>query len=399
MGSLRDRYRQIREFTERLCEPLQTEDYVIQSMPDASPIRWHIAHTTWFFETFVLSPGMKGYSIFNPHFVALFNSYYNAVGSQFPRPRRGMLSRPTVAEIFAYRAHVNHGIESVLEDPSSLDMKAAGLIEIGLQHEQQHQELMLTDIKHAFSCNPLRPVYREVSPTQSSAPAQGWGDFDEGLYRIGSDGEAFCFDNEGPRHRVFVEPFQLANRPVTNGEFLEFMKEGGYEKPEFWLSEGWNAVVEQGWKHPLYWSRDDGGWMHFTLSGVRPLDPDEPVCHVSFFEADAFARWWGARLPTEEEWEIAAAHAEPRGNFVEDGQCHPHPAGDEGTAPFRQLFGDVWEWTASQYRPYPGYRVPAGAVGEYNGKFMCNQFVLRGGSCATSESHIRATYRNFFPPA
>ncbi len=387
------RYEQVRHFTERLCAPLAIEDYVVQSMPDVSPAKWHLAHTTWFFETFVLAAARPDYRPFHPRYCYLFNSYYNAVGERYARPRRGLLSRPTVDEIYRYRAHVDAAMGDLLADePPPL----AGVIELGLHHEQQHQELILTDLKHVFSCNPLWPAYQEPPPSTSAvAPELGWVTYPEGLGWVGHDGPAFAFDNETPRHRVFLAGFQLATRPVTNEEYLAFLADDGYRRPELWLSDGWNTVCAQGWEAPLYWERLDDGWWSFTLNGLQPLAPAEPVCHLSYYEADAFARWAGARLPSEAEWERAAADAAPDGGFVEDGRLHPAPAAGDG---LRQMLGDVWEWTSSPYGPYPGFRPVDGALGEYNGKFMCNQMVLRGGSCATSRSHIRPTYRNFFPP-
>jgi ergothioneine biosynthesis protein EgtB len=384
--------------TEQLCAPLAPEDYVVQSMPDASPAKWHLAHTSWFFETFVLVPGLADYRVYDPRFGYLFNSYYNAVGERIARDRRGMLTRPTVEEVYAYRAHVDQAMARLLDRPfAGDDAQRASVIELGLHHEQQHQELLLTDLKHAFWSNPLRPAYMATSATaRRSAPALRWIDYPADLYTIGHAGDGFAYDNESPRHQVYLEPFRLASRLTTNDEYLAFIDDDGYARPELWLSDGWAAVQASRWTAPLYWERHDGDWRHLTLGGMRSVEPAEPVCHVSYYEADAFARWSGARLPTEAEWEAAVRDAAVEGNFVESGRFAPAPA-DNDDAP-AQLFGDVWEWTASAYLSYPGYRPDAGALGEYNGKFMCNQFVLRGGSCATSATHVRATYRNFFPP-
>jgi ergothioneine biosynthesis protein EgtB len=395
-----DLYRAVRRTTEALCEPLAVEDYVIQSMPDASPVKWHLAHTTWFFETFVLSPHLPGYRPFHPQFGFLFNSYYNAVGPRWPRPQRGLLSRPTVAEVYRYRAYVDEHMARLFRPGcAELLRDLAATLVLGLHHEQQHQELIVTDLKHALAANPLCPVYRDRQPEGGEPPACAWVSFPEGLATIGHDGRGFTFDNEGPRHRVFVPGFQLASRLVTNGEYLRFMADGGYDRPELWLSDGWATRQARDWTAPLYWEKQDGAWIVFTLAGPRPLDPAEPVCHVSFYEADAFARWAGARLPTEAEWEVAAATIPLAGHFLDREHFHPaaRPA-DDDTGPLVQLFGDVWQWTASPYVAYPGYAPPAGALGEYNGKFMCNQLVLRGASCATPRSHARRTYRNFFPP-
>lgn len=390
-AALAQQYRAVRAATHKICEPLVTEDYIIQSIPDVSPTKWHIAHTTWFFETFVLS-ALPDYQPCHPSYSYLFNSYYNAVGQRWARPQRGLLSRPTVQEVFAYRAYVDEHMERLLARLDTLPLDPAVLV-LGLHHEQQHQELMLTDIKHVFSINPLHPVYREAAPVAAGVAPLRWQSYAGGVAEIGYDGSAFAFDNEFPRHRVYVEPFALASRLVTNAEWLEFMADGGYRQPLLWLSDGWSTVQGHGWDAPLYWEQHDGAWWNYTLAGMRPVVPDEPVCHVSYYEADAFARWAGVRLPSEAEWEIAATAAPIVGNFVEDGHYHPVPAGDS-----TQLFGDVWEWTASPYSSYPGYRPAAGALGEYNAKFMCNQLVLRGGSCATPRDHIRPTYRNFFPP-
>ncbi len=395
-GALGERYRRVRAASESIAEPLATEDYVIQSMPDVSPTKWHLAHTSWFFETFILKERVPGYTAFDASYEYLFNSYYVQVGPRHCRPRRGLLSRPTVAEIYRYRTHVDTHMLELLQAPDAKG-QLADLVELGLNHEQQHQELMLTDIKHVFSCNPLRPVYRARQADAGPAAALEWVGFAGGLHEIGHAGEGFAFDNEGPRHRAMLEPFRLASRPVSNGEFLAFIEDGGYRRPELWLSDGWDQVSREGWSAPLYWERREHGWELFTLAGMRALAPHEPVCHVSCFEADAYARWANARLPTEQELEVAARAAAVQGNFVEQGRLHP-----QATVPapggVQQLYGDVWEWTRSAYSPYPGYRPAAGAIGEYNGKFMCNQFVLRGGSCATPQSHMRPTYRNFFYP-
>lgn len=394
-----ERYREVRRQTEHLCEPLVPEDYVVQSMPDVSPTKWHLAHTSWFFETFLLAPHAPGYEPFNAHFGYLFNSYYVTVGDRHCRQNRGLLSRPTVAEVYDYRRHIDAAMQRFLKELSPAQIsELAPVIEIGLHHEQQHQELMLTDIKHVFWVNPLRPAYRDALEQQPvRVPAMRWVRFEEGTHWIGHDGAGFAFDNESPRHRVFLEPFQIASRLVTNGEYKRFMDDGGYRRPELWLSMGAATVQQEQWESPLYWIRQDGRWRQHTLSGLRPVNDDEPVCHVSYFEADAYARWAGARLPSEFEWEVASRDIPIEGNFVETEQCHPAPLREDG-AGIHQIFGDVWEWTRSAYAAYPGYQPPIGALGEYNGKFMCNQFVLRGGSCATPRDHTRPTYRNFFAP-
>jgi ergothioneine biosynthesis protein EgtB len=383
--------------TEQLARPLSPEDCQVQSMPDASPVKWHLAHTTWFFETFVLSPNLPAYKPFHPSFSYLFNSYYNSVGDRVARSCRGLMTRPTLDEVYRYRSAVDRAMEDYLGSIAE-DSPVAATIELGLNHEQQHQELILTDIKHALAQNPLKPAYGDGITTSAIGRIlpMVWTSFHGGLKCVGHDGTGFAFDNEGPRHRVFLEDFQLGGRLVTSGEFLEFIEDNGYGRPEFWLSDGWNVVKARQWESPLYWERIEGEWWVMTLGGFRPLLASEPVCHVSFYEADAFARWSGARLPTEFEWESAAGSQEIRGNFLENGKFHPQPVPDG--AEIADFFGDVWEWTQSPYTPYPGLRPAAGALGEYNAKFMCNQLVLRGGSCATPASHIRATYRNFFPP-
>jgi ergothioneine biosynthesis protein EgtB len=391
----------VRRFTERLCAPLETEDYLLQTAVEASPPRWHLAHVSWFFETFLLRPFLPGYRVFHERFDYLFNSYYQQTGSGFwPRPERGLLSRPTVAEVFAYRRHLDAATADLIASCASEDWPAVtARLEIGLNHEQQHQELLVTDIKRNFAYNPLRPAYRAdlpAAPITAPSPVE-YVPIAGGLVEIGAGPEGFAWDNERPRHKVYLAPFALANRPVTNGEFLAFLEDGGYHNPALWLSDGWAAVQSNGWRSPLYWEPTGDGWQIMTLAGMRPLNPAEPVCHLSYYEADAFAAWAGRRLPTEAEWEHAAAALPVDGNFVDGGwlQPRPAPAADPG---LRQMFGDVWEWTGSAYLPYPGYRPPAGVLGEYNGKFMCSQMVLRGGSCASSRDHIRASYRNFFYP-
>jgi ergothioneine biosynthesis protein EgtB len=394
----------VRRETEALAANLTAEDQSIQSMPDVSPTKWHLAHTTWFFETFILTRFDPDYRAFDPAFAYLFNSYYEAAGPRHPRPQRGLLSRPTVDIVAAYRDHVSAAMARLIEraaEPAWNEF--APLIELGLHHEQQHQELILMDIKHVFSMNPLLPAYQAPQlQVQMLPPPLEWLDFDGGLEEIGHEGNGFTFDNETPRHKVWLEPFRLASRPATCGEYLSFIEEGGYTRAEYWLSDGWATVRDQGWQAPLYWAREDAEWWIFTLSGRRRLNPTEAVCHVSFYEAEAFARWAGKRLPTEAEWEIAAAEVPVSGNFADRGFLHPctdNSVAGGGGPRLRQMFGDVWEWTASPYVPYPRFRPAGGAVGEYNGKFMCNQMVLRGGGAVTQPGHVRATYRNFFPPS
>ena len=367
-------------------------------MPDASPVKWHLAHTTWFFETFVLAPHQPGYRPIDPSYRVLFNSYYHAVGDRHPRPERGMLSRPSLDQVLAYRDHVDRAMLALLADERAHPFDA--LIELGLHHEQQHQELILTDVKHLLSRNPLLPAYQKQWPLTPIRPRKReWISVEAGIHEIGHTGAGFCFDNETPRHRVWLDAFQIASHPVSHGDFMAFIDDGGYRRPELWLSAGWDTVTTRGWQAPQYWTQRDGDWFTFTLHGEVPVDPHAPICHASFYEADAFARWANERLPTEAEWEVAACRAPLAGNFLESGALHPlalREAPPDGT--LAQAFGDVWEWTRSDYGPYPGFRPAAGAVGEYNGKFMSGQYVLRGGSCATPSNHIRASYRNFFPP-
>ncbi len=401
---LRACFRRVRSLSEQLCEPLANEDYGLQTVVEASPPKWHLAHASWFFETFLLRPYLSSYRVFHPRFEYLFNSYYEQTGTGFwPRPERGLLSRPTVDEVYQYRGHVDAAVARLVDGCSERDWPViAERLQVGLNHEQQHQELLVTDIKRNFAHNPLRPAYREDLPQAPAGDAEPlrWIRYAGGLAEIGAGPDGFAYDNERPRHRVFLEPFALADRPVTNGEYLEFISDGGYENPAHWLSDGWAAVQGRGWRHPLYWEQQEGEWRVFTLAGMRPLNRAEPVCHLSFYEAEAFASWAGKRLPTEAEWELVAEGRPVTGNFVETAWLHPRPVAPEPSSEPgpRQLFGDVWEWTGSAYLPYPGYQAPAGALGEYNGKFMCNQMVLRGGSCASSQGHVRASYRNFFYP-
>ncbi|MGA3212184.1 MAG: ergothioneine biosynthesis protein EgtB [Terriglobales bacterium] len=401
--SIADRYAAVRGTTEKICSPLTADDQMVQSAPETSPVKWHQAHTTWFFETFILAPYRSGYRSFDPAYRLLFNSYYKQVGAHPLRTTRSSFSRPSLQETQNYRGYVDEEMEHLLavtEEPALLD-----LVELGLNHEQQHQELILTDIKHAFWTNPLRPVYKgrdsQMVVYHADAPKLDWIAFDGGLCKLGDAGSGFAFDNERPRHTTFLQPFRLASRLVTNAEYLAFMEDGGYRRPELWLSDGWDAIQAHGWDSPLFWERSDTTWMTFTLAGMSELHVGEPVCHVSYYEADAFARWAGARLPREAEWEIAARDIPVEGNLLENWRFHPTALSttrnEKREAIFR-LFGDVWEWTESPYVAYPGFQPASGALGEYNGKFMCNQLVLRGGSCVTPRSHIRASYRNFFPP-
>ena len=398
-----DRYQAIRGLSTKIADPLSPEDCAIQSMPDVSPTRWHLAHTTWFFETFLLRD-QASYKTFDSSFEFLFNSYYNSLGEQFPRHQRGLLSRPSLDETLLYREHVDRHVLERISD-RNFSKREWKILELGLHHEQQHQELMLTDIKHVFSCNPLFPVYSaNTLPDEDSQP-QDWMEGNQGVVEIGNLGREFAFDNESPRHQALVHEHALGTRLVTNEEYLTFIHDKGYDRPELWLSMGWNTAQQENWNSPLYWHYRDGKWYEFTLGGLLELDPNRPVSHVSYFEADAYARWAGCRLPTEFEWEADCATAsleDLRANGVfadkllgQEQVVHPWVEVDTRTPNF---LGNLWEWTASQYTPYPGFQAEEGALGEYNGKFMCNQFVLRGGSCATSSSHIRPTYRNFFPP-
>jgi ergothioneine biosynthesis protein EgtB len=390
-ATLAQRYAAVRSLTEDLCRTLTPEDMAIQAMADVSPAKWHLAHTSWFFENFLLQPQAAGYRAFHPGYGFLFNSYYNTVGSMHPRPVRGLLSRPTVAEVLQYRRHVDEHMLRLLETRGS-DAELAALVTLGLNHEQQHQELLLTDIKYLFGLNPLKPVWRELPqpPSPAAAPLKYLAR-PEGLMSIGHSGASFAFDNETPRHQVLLRPYKLALRPVSNGEFREFVRAGGYTTPELWLADGWNTLQREGWNRPLYWNEDMTA--EFTLGGTRNLDVNAPVCHVSGYEADAYARWAGARLPTEAEWEGVARELPVTGNLMDHDLYQPAATADPSLT---QMFGDVWEWTSSGYAPYPGFKPLAGSLGEYNGKFMANQWVLRGGSCVTPPEHVRATYRNFF---
>ena len=409
--TLATRYEQIRNQTRDLAAPLSAEDCQIQSMPDCSPVKWHLAHTTWFFETFILSRFQPDRVPFHPQYRMLFNSYYNAIGARHPRPQRGLLSRPPLEDIWRYRDMVDEAMRRLFTRMAGGDPAFNQLVELGLNHEQQHQELILTDIKHALSLNPLRPAYTS-SPaalkTETKPP--GWLRYEGGRVRIGHESSGFAFDNESPAHDVLLSPFYLADRLVTQGEYLEFIRDGGYRRADLWLSLGWDRVCAEQWQAPLYWEGQKDHWQIYTLHGMQALDPLAPVTHVSYFEADAYARWARVRLPREAEWEHAArqmrsgqsGHPESNpctANLLESGHLHPIAAMlSDGPSTIMQMYGDAWEWTSSSYDAYPGYAPPAGAVGEYNGKFMCNQYVLRGGSCATPASHIRPSYRNFFPP-
>ena len=398
-GLIQDAFQKVRRRTETLCEPLEIEDYIVQAMPEASPPKWHLAHTNWFFETFVLEPFHRRYQVFNPSYRYLFNSYYEHVGERYPRRQRGLLSRPTVKDIYRYRKHVDLAMTHLLE--RNVGESALNRAVLGIHHEQQHQELILTDLKSALGRNPLLPTYRATEAPIGS-PLQGleFHPFCGGAVTIGAAQQDFDFhfDNETPRHQVLLRSFALANRLVTNAEYLDFVLDDGYRNPLLWLSDGWTDCQSLSWTAPEYWIEDSGKWREFTLHGFRDLDPIAPVTHVSFYEADAYARWRGARLPTESEWEHAAETSCPDRDLsdADTGALHPQCCEEEG--PLSQLFGQCWQWTASPYTPYPGFRSERGALGEYNGKFMANQMVLRGSSCATPDGHTRLTYRNFFYP-
>lgn len=397
-ADISDQFAEVRDDTSRLARPLSDADATVQSMPDASPAKWHLAHTTWFFERMVLLPNLPGYNEFDDKFNFLFNSYYETIGARQPRPRRGMITRPSLETVLEYRAHVDEAVTRLLQQTSA--PAVTELIELGCHHEQQHQELLLTDILHLFAQNPLRPAYKDPEPIAvTSAPTGGarWHDFEGGIVEAGHDGDGFHFDCEGPRHRALIEPFAIANTLVTNGDWIEFINAGGYREPLHWLSAGWDVVRTNDWQMPLYWQNRDGEYWSMTLRGAQPVDPLAPVSHVSYFEADAFATWAGCRLPSEFEWEHAATGIELDGNFADSGRLRPRPAVSNDTD-LQQIYGDCWEWTRSPFTPYPRFAASEGAVGEYNGKFMCGQFVLRGGSCVTPPGHIRPTYRNFFPP-
>lgn len=395
----REVYRQVRSDSAALAAPLSDADATVQSMEDASPAKWHLAHTSWFFETFILVPHAKGYGLFSDVFPYLFNSYYEQVGDRFPRPTRGLLTRPSLEEVYRYRDHVDAAMDRLLDGAADTDVLT--LVELGLQHEKQHQELFLTDILHLFARNPMRPAYRESQPL-SVSPANdsdaGWTDYTGGTIAVGANDKAFAFDCETPRHDVLLHPYRLCNRAVTNREWVEFITDGGYSSAALWLSDGIAHAREQGWNTPLYWEQKDGVWWSVTLRGFQPVDMDAPVTHVSYYEADAFAAWAGKRLPTEAEWEQAATGIEVSGNFADSGRLRPKPQSADADKAPTGMFGDVWEWTASAFLPYPGFKAASGAVGEYNGKFMSGQMVLKGGSCASPADHLRASYRNFFQP-
>jgi len=397
-NDLTSAYLRVREASGRICQPLLIEDYGVQTMPDVSPPKWHLAHVSWFFETFILNEFVDDYRLFHPDYVRLFNSYYEQVGDYHPRPQRGLLSRPTLDEVMAYRAHVDQAMLKLLES-GRVDQQAVirERLIIGLNHEQQHQELLLTDIKHILGMNPLRPAYREIALPQRKSAEHQWVTFSGGMKTLGAGEDGFAFDNERPQYQFWQPPFRIGSRPINNAEYIAFIEDGAYARPGLWLSEGWAAIKQKHFHAPLYWEKRDGQRWHYTLGGMQPVDLHAPVCHVNYFEADAYASWAGKRLPTEAEWEIAAAQQPLEGNLRSRGYLQPLAA-DAPVQGLSQMFGDVWEWTRSAYGPYPGYRPAEGALGEYNGKFMCGQYVLRGGSCVTPHDHIRSSYRNFFYP-
>lgn len=396
---LAERFKRVRAQTESLCSTLETEDHCIQAMPDVSPPKWHLAHVTWFFEMFILVPFSANYRMFQREYAHLFNSYYETAGTFFPRPQRGMLSRPTVAEIYRYRSHVDAALLALLANMP--EQHAADILErvqLGTEHEIQHQELLLMDTKYNFSINPLQPAYHSIPCSQSPAPvpAMDWQEFTGGIVEIGHGGNGFSYDNERPRHQTLLQDFRMGTRLVTNEEYLTFISDGGYDRVELWLSDGWRTINTRRWQTPLYWYREGNDWRHFDLSGAHELRMNEPVSHLSYYEADAYARWAGKRLPTEAEWEYAASTLPVSGNFLDSGLYVPQPAQQHGLT---QIYGDLWEWTLSAYLPYPRFRALPGTLGEYNGKFMSDQMVLRGGCCLTAQDHIRASYRNFFRAA
>ncbi len=401
ISSLRGRLAQTRAMSLKIAEPLTEEDQIVQAMEDASPTKWHLAHTTWFFEEFILKPYDPAYKVWDERFNYCFNSYYENAGPRHPRPKRALLTRPTNEEVITYRQHIDRALDNFFDrGGNGPSPEALALIELGINHEQQHQELMFTDVLALFAGNPLRPAYRAAQSEElsgKSAAEVSYLDVPGGIFDVGHDGEGFFYDNEGPRHQQLIRPFRLANRLVTNAEWQEFMAAGGYSTATLWLSDGWATAGREGWEAPLYWEQRDGEWHQMTLRGLAPVSPANPVTHVSYYEADAFARWAGKRLPTEFEWEVAAENLAVEGNMLAADHLTPQPARRHAEG-LQQMFGDLWEWTQSAYLPYPGFKTAPGAVGEYNGKFMCNQFVLRGGSCVTPEGHVRRTYRNFFYP-